>query len=151
MTNKLATTFRLMMITEPKEETIKWTDKKGTEKAMVRESLEAYLLGSGTAMSVINININKFANGSQVRNVKITDLFKTFIKNEDDLKSGKKILLANVELLPVKNSFSETGVINRFEPYLSSFDLADSSEEDQTEIGIIKECTMNLEDAELTA
>lgn len=139
MQNKLNTTLRLMMTAEPKEVEIKYKEKNtGEEKSRVRESLQAYLLGTGIAATEIDININKFQNGSQYRNVKLTDLFKTFVKNEDDLKTGKKVLLANVELLPVKNNFSETGVINRFEPYLVGFDIAEATTEDSSEIEVIR-------------
>lgn len=138
MTNKLSASLRLMMTAEPKEAEITYKDRNQEERTRVRESLEAYLLGSGTPMTLIDININKFHNGSQYRNVKLTDLFKTFVKNEDDLKTGKKVLLAHVELLPVKNSFSETGVINRFEPYLTGFDIAEATAEDTSEIEVIR-------------
>ena len=136
--NRITTQLRLLMVKEPKEETINYTDKSGKPRSMERESLEAYLLGSPVPMAVINLNLNKFVDGSQVKNVKITDLLKTFVKNEDDLKAGKKVLLANVELLPVKNSASEEGIINRFEPFLTSYDVADATAEDVTEIECIR-------------
>lgn len=135
--NKISTQFRLLMVKEPKEETINYTDKNGKPRSMERESLEGYLLGTDSPMSVVDVNLNKYVNNSQVKNVKITDLLKTFVKNEDDLKVGKKVLLANVELLPVKNAASEQGIINRFEPFLTSYDIADATTEDSAEIGSI--------------
>lgn len=138
---KLTTTLRLMMVSEPKETEIKWQSKEGLPMTRVRESLEAYLLGSEMPLSVIDININKFSNGSQFRNVKLTDLYKMFVKNEDDLRSGKKIVLAEVELLPMKNNFSDNGTIDRFQPYLTKFDVALASESDLEEIALINKVT----------
>jgi hypothetical protein len=138
---KLTTTLRLMMVSEPKEIEIKWQSKEGVPMTRVRESLEAYLLGSELPLSVIDININKFSNGSQFRNVKLTDLYKMFVKNEDDLRTGKKIVLAEVELLPMKNNFSDNGTIDRFQPYLTKFDVALASESDLEEIALINKVT----------
>lgn len=138
MTNKISTTLRLMMTTEPKEQDIKYKNKDGNEMSRVRESLEAFLLGTGVPLTVIDLNINKFVNGSQYRNVKIGDLYKMFAKNEAELKSGKKVLLAHVELLPQKNNFNDSGVINAFQPYLTGYDIADATEEDLFEVEAIR-------------
>ena len=136
--NTLTTTLRLMMTAEPKETTLSYKDKDGNERSRVRESLEAYLLGTGVPLTAIDLNINKFVNNNQYRNVKITDLLKMFIKNESDLRTGKKVLLAHVELIPQKNNFSQDGVINAFQPYLSGYDLADATEADTLEVDAIK-------------
>lgn len=136
--NTLTTTLRLMMTAEPKETTLSYKDKDGNERSRVRESLEAYLLGTGVPLTQIDLNINKFVNSNQYRNVKITDLLKMFIKNESDLRTGKKVLLAHVELIPQKNNFSQGGVINAFQPYLSGYDLADATEADLLEVDAIK-------------
>jgi hypothetical protein len=135
--NQLTTTVRLMMTEPAKESDLTYKDRDGNVKARVRESLEAYLLGTGNPTTKIDININKFVGGNQYRSVKITDLFKTFIKHEGELKTGKKVLLAHLELIPQKNNFSESGVINAFQPYLVGYDVADASESDQLEISTI--------------
>jgi hypothetical protein len=135
--NQLTTTVRLMMTQPAKESDLTYKDKDGNVKARVRESLEAYLLGSGTTLARIDININKYVGGNQYRTVKITDLFRTFMKHEDDLKSGKKVVLAHLELIPQKNIYSETGAINAFQPYLTGYDVADATEQDQVEISTI--------------
>lgn len=135
--SQLTTTIRLMMTEPAKESDLTYKDKDGNVKARVRESLEAYLLGSGNALAKIDININKFVGGNQYRTVKITDLFRTFMKHGNDLKVGKKIVLAHVELVPQKNNFSDSGVINAFQPYLVGYDVADATEQDQLEISTI--------------
>lgn len=137
-TNTLQTTLRLMMIKEPQEIENKWT-KDGKEYSRIRESLEAYLLGTGVPLTLIDLNINKFQNGKHYRDVKLTDLFKSFIKNENDLKTGRKVLLAHVELIPVKNNFAENESINRFEPYLTGYDIADATLVDTQEVESIRQ------------
>jgi hypothetical protein len=142
MTNKLTTTLRLMMVSEPKEDTNKWINKQGQEVSRVRELLQGHLLGSETPLSLIDIDINKFSNGSQFRNVKLTDLFKMFVKNEEDLKIGRKILLAEVELLPVRSNFaSDAGNISSFKPFLTGFTIADPSEQDIRDVELINRVT----------
>jgi hypothetical protein len=102
------------------------------------ESLEAYLLGTGNPFTKIDININKFVGGNQYRHVKITDLFRVFMKHSNDLTTGKKILLAQLELIPQKNNFSDSGVINAFQPYLIGYDVADATDTDTKEISVIQ-------------
>ena len=138
MTKGLTTQLRLMMNQPPKEVDFNYKDKDGNERSRVTESLEAFMLGTDVPLTVIDININKFVNGSQYRNVKLTELFGTFMKNHADLTSGKKVLLANVELIPQKNYFSQKDVINSFKPYLASYDIADATAEDTEEIETIK-------------
>ncbi len=134
----LTTTVRLLMTEPAKESDLTYKDKDGNQKSRVRESLEAYLLGTGVPMTRIDININKFVGGNQYRHVKITELFKTFMKHGQDLTNGKKVLLAQVELIPQKNNFSDSGVINAFQPYLVGYDVADATEADSDEISAIK-------------
>lgn len=134
----LKTTVRLMMTTEPQEKTHSWKDKEtGNERSRVRELLEGYLLGTGVPLTKLEVNINKYQGTSQFRAVKLVDLYKAFVKNEDNLKSGKKVLLAHLELIPMKNAFSEDGTINAFAPYLTGYDVADATEEDALEIEAI--------------
>jgi hypothetical protein len=134
MKTGLTTTFRLMMNQEPKEVTLSYKDKEQKERSRVRESLEAYLLGTGVPLTSIDLNINKFVNNNQFRNVKITDLLRTFWKNTDDLTTGKKVLVAQVELIPMKNNFNDSGVINSFAPYLHSYEIEDANEADLKEV-----------------
>ena len=138
-TNSLTTaTLRLMMTKKPSEVDLKYKDKDGNEKSRVRESLQAFLLGTGAPMTTIDININKFAGGSQYRNVKITELYEKFVDNKADLVSGKKILLAHVELIPQKSNFqNDNGMITGFQPYLFGYDIAEPSESDAQEIEAI--------------
>lgn len=139
MTKGLTTTLRLMMNQPPKETDLNYKDKEGNDRARVRESLEAYLLGTDAPLTTIDININKFMNGNQYRNVKLTELFSTFMKNNADLTTGKKVLLANIELVPQKSFFNnEKDIVNSFSPYLVSYDVADANEEDTKEIAEIK-------------
>ena len=138
MEKSLTTTVRLMMTEPAKESDLTYKDRDGNTKARVRESLEAYLLGTGNPLTKIDININKFVGGNQYRHVKITDLFKMFMKHGKDLTEGKKILLAELELIPQKNNFSEAGVINAFQPYLVGYDVADVTEADAQEISVIQ-------------
>ena len=138
MKTSLTTTVRLMMTIEPQEKTLEYKDREGKERSRVRETLEAFLLGTGLPMTKIDININKYVANNQYRNVKITDLYKTFVKNEEDLTTGKKILIANLELIPQKNNFSEDGAIASFAPYLHSYEVADATESDLQEIEAIK-------------
>ena len=140
MQTSLNTTLRLMMNKKPKEVDLKYKDKDGNEKSRVRESLEAYLLGTGAPMTTIDININKFVAGSQYRNVKITELYEKFVDNKKDLTSGKKILLAHIELIPQKSNYADSaGVINAFQPYLVGYDIAEPTEADLAEIaGIVR-------------
>jgi hypothetical protein len=141
MTKGLTTQLRLMMNQPPMEQDLNYTNKEGKEISRVRESLEAFMLGTDTPLTTIDININKFVNGNQYRNVKLTDLFLAFMNNTKDLTSGKKVLLANIELIPQKNFYSEKDVINSFQPYLASYDIADANEEDKEEIESIKRIT----------
>lgn len=137
--SSLTMTVRLMCTEPAKESDLTYTDKDGNTKARVRESLEAYLLGTGNPLTKIDININKFVGGSQYRHVKITDLFKMFMKHGTDLSSGKKVLLANLELIPQKNNFpGQNGIINAFQPYLIGYDVADATDADTTEISVIQ-------------
>ena len=138
MEKSLTTTVRLMMTEPAKESDLTYKDRDGNVKARVRESLEAYLLGTGNPLTKIDININKFVGGNQYRHVKITDLFRMFIKHSGDLTTGKKVLLAQVELIPQKNNFSDSGVINAFQPYLIGYDVADATETDAQEISVIQ-------------
>lgn len=137
MQTSLTTTLRLMMTKKPQEVDIKYKDKDGNDKARVRESLQAYLLGTGIPMTTIDININKFVAGSQYRDVKITELYEKFIDNKADLISGKKVLLAHIELVPQKNNFNDSGVINSFQPYLVGYDIAEPTEADSVEVATI--------------
>lgn len=137
MEKSLTTTLRLMMTKKPQEIDLHYKDRDGNEKSRVRESLQAYLLGTGVPMTTIDININKFVAGSQYRDVKITDLYEKFIDNKADLMSGKKILLAHIELVPQKNNFNDSGVINAFQPYLKGYDVAEPTETDLLEVASI--------------
>jgi len=137
MKTTMTTTVRLMMTNEPQEKTLAWTDKQGNARSRVRESLNAFLLGTGSPLTKIDININKFVGSNQFREVKLVDLYKTFVKNEDELRSGKKVILANLELIPQKNALSDEGEINAFVPYLKSYDVADATEDDSAEIEAI--------------
>lgn len=138
MKTVLTLPVRLMMTIEPQEKTNTYKDKEGKERSRVRETLEAFLLGTGLPMTKIDININKYVANNQYRNVKITDLYKTFVKNEDDLTTGKKVIVANLEMIPQKNNFSEDGAIGSFVPYLHSYDVVDAAESDLEEIEAIK-------------
>ena len=138
MQTSLTTTLRLMMNKKPQEVDITYKDKEGNERSRVRESLQAFLLGGTAPMTTIDININKFAGGSQYRNVKITELYEKFVDNKADLVSGKKILLAHAELIPQKSNFqNDNGMITGFQPYLVGYDIAEPSESDAQEIEAI--------------
>lgn len=138
MGKSLTTTVRLHMTEPAKESDLTYKDKDGNVKARVRESLEAYLLGTGSPFTKIDININKYVGGNQYRTVKITDLFKMFMQHGTELTNGKKILIAELELIPQKNNYSQEGVINAFQPYLIGYDVADSTEPDTQEITVIQ-------------
>jgi hypothetical protein len=65
-----------------------------------------------------------------------------FVKNEEDLKIGRKILLAEVELLPVRSNFaSDAGNISSFKPFLTGFTIADPSEQDIRDVELINRVT----------
>ena len=151
MTNKLNYTLRVMMVTEPKEETNTWKNREGQEISRVRELLQGYLLGSETPLSLVDIDINKFSNGSQFRHVKLTELLKMFVRNEDDLVAGRKVVLAEVELLPVRSNFaSDAGNIASFKPFLTGFTLAEPSEQDLVDIALINRVTTDTSGREET-
>jgi hypothetical protein len=137
MQTTLTTTLRLMMTKKPQEVDLHYKDKEGNEKSRVREFVQAYLLGTGAPLTTIDININKYVAGNTYRHVKITDLYEKFIDHKADLMTGKKVLLAHVELVPQKNNFSENGVINSFTPYLTGYDIAEPTEADATEVASI--------------
>lgn len=132
----MQTTLRLMMTKKPQEVDLTYKDRTtGEEKSRVREFLQAFLLGSDVApMTPIDININKYVNGNTYRNVKITDLYEKFVDHKADLVSGKKVLLAHIELIPQKNNFSEDGAISSFTPYLKGFDVAEPNEADKVAV-----------------
>jgi hypothetical protein len=69
------------------------------------------------------------------------DVLKAFIRNEEDLMAGTKLMLVTTAMLPrVNKSGDKKGLATNFSPVVSGFSIVDATEEDTAFLNSFKKC-----------
>jgi hypothetical protein len=139
--NAIQNQLVLHVSNEPKQEIRRWTptneakEPTGPEQIFTQETMQGQLMTSLLSLDTPIITEIQFRS-SQMASMcpdapTYGDVLKAFIRNEEELIAGTKLMLVTTAMLPrVNKSGEKEGIATNFSPVVSGFSIIDATEED---------------------
>ena len=134
----LTTKVRMYVSTLPTETERSYKDGEETKK-WKKESFSGLVLGSGLENVIADLQFRSSKSNVATKNAKFSDFLVSYVRNEQPLKAGERVVVAEVLMNPrVNRTGEDAGLATQWSPTILGFEIVEATDADRQEIESFK-------------